>query len=62
MVMGGHRVMAARTQDCGSIHDHAGKHYLRPGCFAWAQVVLAKPQNLEPEPTHFGRIGLQEFT
>lgn len=24
--MGGHRVMAARTQDCGSIHDHAGEH------------------------------------
>ena len=30
----------------------------RPGCFAWAEVVLAKSQNLEPKPTHCGRTEL----
>ena len=32
--------------------------HFRPGCFAWAEVVLAEPQDLKFKPTHFGRIGL----
>ena len=34
------------------------EHYFRTGYFAWVEVVLARLQNLEPKPAHFGRIGL----
>ena len=39
-------------------HYEVLEHYFRPGYFAWVEVVLARLQNLEPKPAHFGGIGL----